>query len=93
MEHFQTTSFIKKLAAGLNEAQNEFFCHFLKFGSYVFLKIEYDDSLRQYLIFYRGKTHEKKVWGSNFGLAENWTKIGPEIRFFATSKSYSLVFL
>ena len=73
----------KILAAGLNEAQNEFFCHFLKFGSYVFLKIEYDDSLRQYLIFYRGKTHEKKVWGSNFGLAENWTKIGSEIRFFA----------
>ena len=34
---------------GLNEAQSEFFCHFIEFGSYVFLEIAYNDSLEQYL--------------------------------------------
>ena len=31
---------------GLNQAQNEVFCHFLEFGLYVFFEIDYDDSLR-----------------------------------------------
>ena len=39
---------------GLNQAQNEVFYHFLEFGSYVFLAIEYDNSLQQRLASSRG---------------------------------------
>ena len=39
---------------GLNQAQNEVFNHFLEFGSYVFLAIEYDNSLQQRLASSRG---------------------------------------
>ena len=45
-----TTSFIKEIgglnlgSTGQNEAQNEVFCRFLEFGSYVFLEIEYANS-------------------------------------------------
>ena len=41
------------------------FCHFLKFGSSVFLEIAYNDSLQQYLTTSTGKIHEKKFWGPN----------------------------
>ena len=44
--------FLKKIFAGpnlgsmgLNQAQNEIFCHLLEFGSYVFHEIVYNDSL------------------------------------------------
>ena len=54
--------------AGLNQAQNDvFFCHFLEFKSYVFLEIEYDDSLQQCLTSNKSKIHEKKNWGPNLG--------------------------
>ena len=43
----------------LNRAQNEVFYHFLKFGSLVFLKIAYHDSLQQCLASSRGKTYGK----------------------------------
>ena len=56
---------------GLNLAQNEVFGYLHEFGSYVFLEIAYDDSLRQCLTSSRGKIHEKKI--------------GPDIRFFAIS--------
>ena len=52
---------------GLNQAQNEVFPHFLEFGSYVFLEIEHDDSLRQYLTSIRSKIHDKNFGGPNFG--------------------------
>ena len=65
---------------GLNQAQNEVFHHLLEFGSYVFLEIAHNDSLRQCQKSSRGKIYEKKfgpyIW-------EKWVKIGPEIRFFA----------
>ena len=32
---------------GKNRAQTLAFCHFLKFGSFVFFEIAYDDTLRQ----------------------------------------------
>ena len=41
---------------GLNQAKKG---HFVQFGPYVFLKIAYNDSLRQCLTSSRGKTHEK----------------------------------
>ena len=41
------------------------FCHFLKFGSLVFLEISYNDSLEQFLTSSRGKIQEKKFWDSN----------------------------
>ena len=59
---------------GLNQAQNEVFCHFTEFGSYVFLEIVYNDSLWQYLTPCRVKP-TKKFWG-----AQIWAKrhrIGP----------------
>ena len=42
------------------EPETTLFCHFLKFGSLVFLEIAYNDSLQQCLISSRGKTHKKK---------------------------------
>ena len=42
----------------LNQVQNEVFCHFLEFGSLVFLEITYNDSLKQCLTSNRGKAHE-----------------------------------
>ena len=61
---------------GLNHAQNEVFCHFLEFESYVFLEIAYDDSLRQFLTSRSGKTHEKNFLGAK------QSKMGPKISFF-----------
>ena len=46
---------------GLNQAQIKVFHHFLEFGSYCFLEIEYDDSLRQCLTSSRDKSHAKKT--------------------------------
>ena len=54
-------------STGLNQAQNEVFPHFLEFGSYVFLEIEHDDSLRQYLTSIRSKIHDKNFGCPNFG--------------------------
>ena len=49
---------------GLNQAQNEGFCHLLEFGSKVFLEIEY--SLQQRLASGRGKAHKKSpIIGTN----------------------------
>ena len=52
---------------GLNLAQNEVFGYLHEFGSYVFLEIAYDDSLRQCLTSSRGKIHEKKKLGLILG--------------------------
>ena len=68
----------------LNQAQNEVFHHFLGFGSYVFLEIAYNNSVRQCLTSSRSKVHE-----NNFK-AQIWVKqvkIGPEIRFFVIFSS------
>ena len=46
--------------AGLNQAQNKVFRHFLEFGSLVFLEIVYSDSLQQCLTSTRGETYEKR---------------------------------
>ena len=43
---------------GHKSGQNEIF-YFFEFGSYVFLKITYDDRLQQFLTSSGGKTHEK----------------------------------
>ena len=41
--------------------------HFLKFGSFVFLQIVYNDSLQQCLTSNRGKTQEKNFGDPNLG--------------------------
>ena len=64
-----------------NQARNQVFCHFLKFGLLVFLAIVLNGSLKQCLTFSRGKT-QRIIWG-----AQNWTKIGSKIRFFAIFSS------
>ena len=46
-------------STGLNQTQNEVFCHFLEFGSLVFLEIAYNDGLQQCLTSSRGKAREK----------------------------------
>ena len=79
MEQSLSTSFIKKIDdlnlafTGQNQAQNEFFCYFLEFGSEVFLQMEYDDSLGQCLTSSRGKTHEKGL-GTKY--EPKWPKLG-----------------
>ena len=50
----------------LKQAQNEVFRDFIECGSYFFLEIEYDDSLRQCLISSRRKTYEN-FWGPKLG--------------------------
>ena len=51
----------------LNYAQNEVIHHFLEFGSLVFLKNAYNDSLQQYLKSSRSKTQEKNLRGGGGG--------------------------
>ena len=46
---------------GQIEPSTRFFCHFLKFGSLVFLEIAYNDSLQQCMTFSRDKAHEEKI--------------------------------
>ena len=62
-----------------NQSQNYNFDHFLKFGSLVFLEIEYNDSLQQCMTSSRGKTH-KKFGGTKFGSKR--PKSGPNLGFF-----------
>ena len=62
---------------GRNRFQNQFFCHFLKFGSLIFLEFAYNDSLQQCLTCNKGKIYEKK-FGSEFG---------PDTRFFVIFSS------
>ena len=50
---------------GQIQAQNLFFCHFLKFGSLVFFEIAYND---------RGHKLGSQIWAI-------WAKIGPKISF------------
>ena len=52
-----------------NRTQNEVFCHFLKFGSLVFLEIAYNNSLQQCLASKRGKINEEKIG------AQIWAKL------------------
>ena len=60
---------------GLNQSQIEVFRHFLKFGSYVFHGIAYDDSPRQFLTSSGGKTHEKKLGVPNLDQSDqNWVR-------------------
>ena len=69
-------------------ARNYAFCHFLKFGSLDLLEIAYNDSLKQFLTFSRGKTYEKKNWESKCE-----PKSGPNLGFSPFSQVGSLVFL
>ena len=70
-----------------NQSQNFFFFfHFLKFGSVVFLKIAYNDSLQQCITFCRCKT-SKKVFGR---AGKIWAKIGLETRFLTIFSSLPL---
>ena len=50
---------------GESQVPKYVFCHFLKFGSLVFLDIAYNDSLQQCLTSSRAKIHKKEVWGLN----------------------------
>ena len=46
------------------QTQNEVFCHFIEFGSYVFPKITYNDSFWQCLASGTGKIYEKNIFGT-----------------------------
>ena len=52
---------------GQNWPQNQVFCHFLKFGSLVFLGIAYNDSLQQFLTSSTGKIYIKIFWAQIWG--------------------------
>ena len=68
-----------------------FFCHFLKFGSLVFLEIAYSDSLEQCLTFSRGKIHQKKNLEPKFG--PKGSKSGPKLGFLPFSQVLFISFL
>ena len=66
---------ISKKIGGRNLGQHQVvlgflrvFCHFLKFGSLVFLEMAYIDSLQQCVTSSRGKIHKKKNWGPNLNV-------------------------
>ena len=76
---------------GPNQFQNQVFCHFLKFGSLVFLEIVYNDSLHQFLTCKRVKIYEKK-FRPKFG--PKWPKSVLKLVFFTIFSSLvSLFFL
>ena len=68
-----------------NQTQNQVFCHFFKFGSFIFLEIAQEHSLEHCLTTSREKTH-----GKNLGV-----QIGSKIRVFAIfsrlHKQFSLI--
>ena len=66
------------------------FCHFLEFGSLVFLEIAYNDSLQQFLPSSAGKTHESIFGGPNLGqTSQNW---GPKLGFTPFSQVWFINF-
>ena len=69
-----------------------FFCHFLEFGSEVFLEIAYDDSLRQCLTSSRVVELEqtKKKFGPKLG--PNRPKLGPKLGFLPFSQVWFISF-
>ena len=69
---------------GLNQAQDEFFYHFLEFGPLDFLETPYNDSLEQCLRCSCGKTH-KIVSGAQIWAKQ--AKIEPKISFFSIFSS------
>ena len=69
---------------------NEVFHHFLGFGSLVFLKIAYSDSLQQCVTSSRGKPVKIFFGGAKFGL--NKPKLGLKLVFWYFSKDGSLAF-
>ena len=74
-----------------NRVPNQFFCHFLKFGSIVFLEFTYNNSLQQFLTSSRSKIHEKKFWGPNLGQRDQ-NRVGKQV-FCHFLKFGSLAFL
>ena len=66
-----------------------FFCHFLKFGSLVFLEIAYNDTLQQCLILSRSKIYEKN-WGPKFGA--KGPKSVPKLSFLPFSQVWFINF-
>ena len=74
---------------GLNQAQNRVFHPFLEFQSYVFLEMEYDDSLPQCLTSSREKSHEKN-WDPNLDQSgQNWSQ---NVLFFSFSQVWFISF-
>ena len=76
----------------INQAQNEVFCHFLEFGSYVYLEIAYNHIFRQYFASSIDKTYEKKIAGGGGGVGmdkfgPNVLKSGPKLDIFAIFSS------
>ena len=61
------------------------FCHFLAFGSSVFLEIEHDDSLQQCLTM-------SKIRGPIWAKWLKWVKIEPRIRFLLFSQVWCISF-
>ena len=68
---------------GQNPAQNQFFCHFYKFGSLVFMEIAQNENLEHCLTTSSGKTYEK-----NFGNP----KLGPKLGFMSFSQGCIISF-
>ena len=66
--------------------KTSFFCHSLKFGFLVFLKMAYSDSLQQCQTSNTGKIHEKIFLGSKFG-----PKTTISYKIFETNSSFHLI--
>ena len=68
----------------LNQAQNDIFRHFIEFGWYVFVEIEYDDSLRQCQICIGG--------GGGVKFGPNGPKSGSKLGFSPFSQVWLISF-
>ena len=61
------------------------FCHFLKFGSLVFVEIARNGSLQQIITSISGKTLENLLGGQNLG--QNGPKSDPKLVFLLFSQA------
>ena len=84
-KRFWTQIWVESVKIG---SKIKFFAIFLSLS--VIFSIGQNDNSEQCLITSRGKTHKKKLGAQIWA---KWPKIGPNIRFFVTSKFNSLVFL
>ena len=76
---------------GQKRSQNQgFFCHFLKFGQLVFLRITYNDGLQKFLTSSRNKTFEKKFLRPKLG--QNEPKLGPKLVFLSFFQVWFITF-
>ena len=71
--------------SGIKSASKLVFCRFIEFGLYIFLRISFNDSLRQFLNLVDSKITKSNLERANFG--PNGPQLSPNIGFFVIFSS------